>query len=127
MTNREDKLIRQNKKARLSKGEVAVAKFLMGNNVFFYRNFFFKELNVTKKWKLLFFDFYLPKEKVCIEFDGIQHYTREYMGKKMENGARNDFYKNAFCLKKGIKLLRIKYTDIDNVDEIICKWFDKHF
>lgn len=66
----------------------------------------------------------IPAYNLVIEFDGQQHYTKEFMGKKLPNITENDFLKNAFCKKKGIHLLRIKYTDINNIDSIICAKFD---
>lgn len=126
ITERQDKLIRHQKTSKFSKGEFAIANFLKENNVSFYRNFFFKEFTVNKKLKLLFFDFYLIYYNACIEFDGEQHYTRTFNGIKMKNSEANDFMKNAFCKKNNIPLLRIKYNQFDNIESIICSFFDKY-
>ncbi len=124
---KEQKLIRVRKNASPSKGEVAVQKVLKESGLTFYQEFYFNDLAVREKEKLLFFDFYIPSYKVAIEFDGEQHYTREFKGKAIVNGAAHYFMKNAFCLKNGIKMLRIKYTDIDKVENIILNFFDKHY
>lgn len=121
------RLVKKRRNAIWSKGEKLVHGVLKGSGMRFYQEFYFDELRVAGKMKLLFFDFYLPDYQVVIEFDGQQHYTREFNGKPIVNGERNDFLKTSFCFKRGIKLLRIKYTDIDRVEEIICEFFDKHY
>lgn len=110
---------------KFSKAELVIANFLKDNGVEFYSEFFFKEMMVNGKAKVLFFDFYIPEHNICIEFDGEQHYTGTFNGKKIQNQAANDFMKSAFCKKKGINLIRIKYTDFENIEKIICEKFDK--
>lgn len=127
ITAQEKRLIRKRKNARWSKGETIIRKFLNENRIEFIPEFYFNELSVRGKPKLLFFDFYIPSYGICIEFDGEQHYTRKFHGKPIKNGETNDFLKNAFCLKKGYKMLRIKYTNIDNTEKIICEFFDKYY
>ncbi len=124
-TEKESDLNKLRKKSAFSKAEEIIAKFLSSNEIEFYTEFFFKELIVSGKPKILFFDFYIPAWELCIEFDGQQHYTRKFNGKPILNGEVNDFVKNAFCKKKGFNLLRIKYTDIENIESIICKKFDE--
>ena len=126
-TTDQKRLVRKRRNAIWSKGEKLVHNVLKGSGLRFYQEFYFNELKVAGSSKLLFFDFYLPDCEVAIEFDGEQHYTRQFHGKPIKNGERNDFLKTAFCFKKGIKLLRIKYTDIDRTEEIILNFFDKHF
>lgn len=126
-TAEESKLISKRKTSYLSEGERIVANFLKDNGIEFFREFFFKELKVRGKSRLFFFDFYLPEYNICIEFDGIQHYTKRFYGKKLINQETNDFLKSAFLKKKNIRLLRIKYDQIENIESIICKFFDKHF
>lgn len=121
------KRIRQRKGSKMSKGEKIVAEFLMKNGIEFKREWFFNSLFVKDKGRLLYFDFYIPGYKLCIEFDGEQHYTGIFNGKKQENLRRNDFLKTAFCIKNGFKLLRIKFSDIERTESIICEYFDKHF
>lgn len=75
---------------------------------------------------LLRFDFYLPYDKICIEFDGIQHFQRvaEFDGHNLAglyNRRNNDLKKNIFCKRKGLKLIRIMYTQIRQVDKILQK------
>lgn len=63
------------------------------------------------------FDFYLPELNLCIEIDGEQHFkpsrfgniTQEEAIKNFEDRSKKDLQKNDYCLKNGIKLLRISY------------------
>lgn len=127
ITTDDKRLIEKRKGSRFSSGELVIANFCKENGIEFFKEWFFKELKVRGKLKLLFFDFYLPEYNLCIEFDGIQHYNKEFFGKKLVNQERNDFLKSAFLKSKNIKLLRIKYDQIENVESIICQYFDKHF
>ena len=64
--------------------------------------------------KSLIFDFYLPEQNSCIEFDGEQHeISVDYWGGKfgLEKRKRYDVIKERFCLENHIKLLRIGYKD----------------
>lgn len=127
ITKKQERLINKRKNSSQSKCEVIISKFLIDNRIHFYTEFYFKEFSRSGKLKLLFFDFYIPSYKTCIEFDGMQHYTLKFKGKKLNNQRENDFLKNAFCKKKGINLLRIKYTDADKIEGIICDFFDNKF
>jgi len=125
LSKKERELIRKRKASKPSRGELSVMKFLGENGIEFIDEFYFKEMRRLGKLKLLFFDFYIPSYRLAIEFDGIQHYTKEFKGKKMPHSEENDFMKNAFCKKNNIELLRIKYDQIDNIETIICRTFDK--
>jgi very-short-patch-repair endonuclease len=115
------KILAYRKSSKESKGEQKISEFLKAERIEFKREWFFRGLynNATKQ--LLYFDFYLPDYHVCIEYDGEQHYAKD----KTENEKVNDFLKNAYCLKNKIPFLRIKYDDFDNIETIICKFFDK--
>lgn len=47
-----------------SKGEIRISNFLFKNNINFYREYTFQDL---PKYR---YDFYLPENNVCIEYDG---------------------------------------------------------
>jgi len=81
-----------------------------------------------KDQALLVFDFYLPKYNCCIECQGIQHYEDEFVKKfnqttyyseKLSNIRRKYNIKREYCVKNGIKLIEIKYTEINNIEEIL--------
>jgi very-short-patch-repair endonuclease len=64
--------------------------------------------------KPLPFDFYLPKHKIIIEYQGYQHYVPydKWGGQTMlDYTQRHDAIKREFCRKKRIQFEEIKYTD----------------
>ena len=72
------------------------------------------------------FDFYLPNYNICIEFDGRQHYLPIFYfgGEKMLNYTKNnDNIKNEYCLNNNIKLVRIPYYEINDIENIISSIF----
>lgn len=109
------------KAAKQSNGEKRVANFLKEQGVEFHREWYFKGLYNYSKSCFLYFDFYVPGFNLCIEYDGQQHYQQTKTGAAM----KNDFLKNAYCAKNNIHLLRIKYTDFDNIELRICEKLDK--
>jgi len=101
-----------------SKGERIISNFLDKNNFSYQREKLFEELG------LLRFDFYLPNINTIIEFDGRQHFKPitvfggESEFKKL---IKNDKIKNNFCKLKNIDLIRIPYTKIKEIEEILIK------
>ena len=78
----------------------------------------FKQLPKSHR---LSFDFYLPELKTCIEFDGIQHFKpiNDFGGKnEFKNVQKRDNCKNKWCEDNNIKLIRIKYNEIDRIKYI---------
>jgi very-short-patch-repair endonuclease len=68
------------------------------------------------------FDFYIPSKRTCIEFDGIQHFQPvEHFGgiKAYEQLKQNDKIKNEYCEENYINLIRIRYDQIDRIEEIL--------
>lgn len=118
-----EKIIKYRKGSIPSKGEQKIIDFLKSESIEFKREYFFKGLYNNQTQQLLYFDFYLPEYHCCIEFDGEQHYSKD----KTENQRINDFLKNSYCAKNNIPFLRIKYTDFDNIELLICKFFDKRY
>ena len=62
----------------------------------------------------LIFDFWLPYHTILIEFDGPQHFEpKHYFGGRahFEATVRRDKIKTLYALEKGIRLIRIKYTE----------------
>lgn len=98
-------------KCKRSKGEKIISWYLTKNNICFEEQ---KKFPECKKIQMLPFDFYLPNENLCIEFNGIQHYQpSEYTERryKFSSTTENDIIKQKFCAENNIKLLIIKYTD----------------
>lgn len=115
------KLTSYRKAAKQSKGERRISAFLSSESVEFNREWYFKGLYNYAKSHLLYFDFFVPEFNLCIEYDGQQHYATQ----KKESAKMNDYLKNAYCLKNNIWFLRIKYTDFDNIETLICQILDK--
>lgn len=102
-----------------SKGEKEIIKFLNINNIDFVAEKSFKGCDYKRRLK---FDFYLPKYNLCVEYDGIQHFEpKKNFGK--EDGFKKtqirDKIKNQYCLDNNIGLIRIAYTEYDNIENIL--------
>lgn len=105
-----------------STGERDTAKYLREMNIFYIQQKTFKDcINPITNTKLKF-DFYLPEYNCCIEYDGIQHfqpcggwYSEDYL-KKIQ--YRDDI-KNQYCKDNNIKLIRIPYTEKNNIKIIL--------
>lgn len=75
-----------------------------------------------KNKKVLPFDFYLPNFKICIEYDGQQHHIPNRFGSDISEFIKikkNDEIKNKWCVKNDIRLIRISYKEINNIDLIL--------
>ena len=103
-----------------SKGERKISKFLDQKNIEYVRQKKFDDC-IGLRYKLPF-DFYLPKYRIAIEFDGKQHYEpMEYFG-GLESYNRlkvNDKIKNNYCEDNFIELIRIRYDQIDRIYDIL--------
>lgn len=100
---------------RESKGEILVVEILKKYKINFDRFHEFDDCTNKIKGRYcrkLSYDFYLPKNNVCIEYDGEQHYKSfgTDTGEKLMRTQKNDKLKNQYCKKNGIKLIRIPYT-----------------
>ena len=104
---------------KISKGELFIKKFLDDNNFEYVREKTFKDC-INKK--MLPFDFYLPKQNLCIEFDGEQHFKEiNYFGGKtnFEEIKKRDEIKTKYCEDNNIKLLRLHKNNIEYLYEYL--------
>lgn len=104
-----------------SNGEMKIFNFLKEYHVEFIEQ---KRFDDCKDTYCLPFDFYLPDYNTCIEYDGAQHfYPVEHFGGIESFNAlkRHDEIKNNFCFANNINLVRIPYTNFDNIDEILSQ------
>jgi DNA-directed RNA polymerase subunit RPC12/RpoP len=103
---------------RRSRGERLIEKHLKSNAIEFIPEFRISLKNLR-------FDFYLPRLKIAIEFDGIQHFQihKRYSRTKEELVYRQnlDIEKVKYCLDKGIQIIHIHYLDLNYVDYILHK------
>lgn len=102
-----------------SKGEKIVKNILLNKKISFTQNYKFDDCRDKRK---LPFDFYLPNHNICIEYDGIQHFNPiERFGgvKELESIQKRDQIKTDYCAKNNIKLIRIPYTEFNNIENIL--------
>lgn len=106
-----------------SKGEKIIAKYLDKNNISYYRQHKFDD---CKNIFQLPFDFYIPKYRTCIEFDGKQHYEpADFLGgiEAFEKLKTNDRIKDDYCEDNFINIIRIRYDQMDKIDSILNESF----
>jgi Zn finger protein HypA/HybF involved in hydrogenase expression len=99
-----------------SKGEILISNFLNENNIDYIRQ---KTFDGCKSKSLLFFDFYIPNINLCIEYDGEFHYRPIFGEKYLKDTIFRDNIKNIFCKQNNIELIRIKYTEFSNIENIL--------
>lgn len=102
-----------------SKGENKIRDALDELNIeYIYDEPYFEDLRGFKNHKLRF-DFYLPEHNCCIEYDGEQHQEskRPKTWKSCKNLTEYDNIKNQYCLNHNIKLIRIPYTDFEEINK----------
>jgi very-short-patch-repair endonuclease len=96
-----------------------IKKFLNFNNISFYQEHKFTD---CKNIYQLPFDFYIPPIRTCIEFDGIQHFKPigHFGGQEALDKLKiNDKIKSDYCEDNYIDLIRIRYDNIDNINQIL--------
>lgn len=104
-----------------SKGELAIEAWLIDHNIKFEDQKRFDTFRMKK------FDFYLPDYNLCIEYDGAQHFfeknqitSDKKLAKKLfEDVQIRDKEKTLFCLKNGVRLLRIPYFKFKEIPNIL--------
>lgn len=102
-----------------SVGEIKIKKYLENNNLEFKQQYWFSDCRDTNP---LPFDFYIPSKNVIIEFDGRQHFEdTNFFSYPLEKVQLHDKIKNAYCDRNNIGLIRIPYTQINHINEILDK------
>lgn len=101
------------------KGEKAITTFLNSLNIPFISQYRFKD---CKDKRELPFDFYLPNNNVCIEYDGEQHFSQRNGWTDLKLIQKHDKIKDEYCLKNNIVLIRIPYWEYENINILL---FDK--
>jgi very-short-patch-repair endonuclease len=93
-------------------------------NIQFIQQYKFDDCKINYR---LLFDFYLPQYNCCIEYDGRQHYeiVERFGGLEGFISTKiRDTYKNWYCEKNNIKIIRISYKDFENIEKILDKEFE---
>ena len=115
---------------RESRGEIYLANLFTSNDIKYLRgkDTRFEKL-IGKKYGLIS-DFYLPKRKVFVEYDGEQHFRpsfgstessrmNKYTMTYENDNARNNFAKTN---SEGISLIRIPYTmEFADIDKVLMR------
>jgi len=100
-----------------SKGEMLIANYLEKHKISFIPQ---KTFDDCRNKRVLPFDFYLPNYNILIEFDGKQHFINDNWGKdNYKKTVFHDNIKTNYSIEKGIKLIRIRYDEINYIGEII--------
>lgn len=115
---------------KTSRGENEIRNLLNKLSISFVSQ---KKFAGCKNKSMLPFDFFLPDHNICIEYDGKQHShvvdwrpIKDRMDLTVpviaHNKIRiNDEIKNQFCKDQEIKLIRIPYTEFNNINDIIIR------
>ena len=112
---------------RMTLGEYSIYEYLTKNKIEFEREMKFQGL-VSPKNKQLRYDFYIKSHNLLIEFDGAQHFKKvKWAITETENDVNEHFdyivecdhLKNEYADANKIRLYRIKYTEIKNIDNIL--------
>lgn len=100
-----------------SKAEMLIKNLFTQMQVDFISEKTFEDLK-SKTGTLLRFDFYLPEHNLCIEYQGEQHYHRNFSGEEgLIKQQYNDELKRQYCKDNLIKLVEIPYWDFDKINE----------
>ena len=102
-----------------SLGEKKITELLISNNIKFTKQ---KKFDKCIYKRRLSFDFYLPEMNILVEYDGIQHFepVKQFGGKEsFDVNKIRDEIKNKYCEDNKIHLIRIKYIDFENIEQIL--------
>lgn len=105
-----------------SHGERIISEFLVKNNIDFVAQKKFDDCVYKRK---LPFDFYIESKNMCIEFDGEQHQRMTSWDNgdesKLMLRQKRDQIKTDYCKNNNIRLIRIPYEDMNNIETILTK------
>ena len=94
---------KHSKSMNMSPMEIEVSNMLIKNNIEFYREVSFSKLINPKTGNKLRYDFYLPKHKLFIEYDGLNYHNNTLIKER-------DSIKDNFAQNNGFKLIRLSGT-----------------
>ncbi|MGK4094432.1 hypothetical protein AB0X79_07925 [Pediococcus pentosaceus] len=117
-------------RCKQSKGEKRIADVLDKLNIPFEAQ---KRFDSCKYKNTLPFDFYVS-DILLIEYDGEQHFKpvdftgkgNEWADKSFKSGQLRDNIKTQWAKDNGIPLVRIPYTEFDNIEQIIKDNIEKY-
>lgn len=114
-----------------SNGEKRIKNFLNEFGIKFIQQYRF---NDCVDQCALPFDFYIPDNKIIIEYDGQHHFKpilfngisnerAEYLHNKT---VKHDNFKNIYCKNHNIKIIRIPFWDLEKIEIILFDRFVKY-
>lgn len=109
-----------------SLGEERIEKYFMEHNINYVYQYHFGDC--VRKIRDMPFDFYLPDSNIAIEYDGIQHYKPidRFGGEKAFTEQKlNDNFKTNYCAEHNVIIIRIPYTEYDNIEKFLDNYFKK--
>lgn len=106
-----------------SHGEMKIAQWLQNKNVPFI-----EEQTFPWSSNLKFrYDFYLPQQKLIIEYMGEQHYKEvNFFHDTLEERQLHDQIKEKEAREHELNYLIIPYTDFNNIETILNDWFNDY-
>lgn len=106
--------------ATKSAGEIKIAQILSQYNISYIEQYKMPELSQFMKFDFAIFSKQNPSKLLgLIEYDGVQHFEPiDHFGgeEKFQLQQERDQRKDQYCQQNNIFLLRIPYTDYDNID-----------
>lgn len=115
-------------KCSSSKGEEKIRDYLVSMNIDFREQYRIKECRNKRPLPFDFAVFENNELIALIEYDGKQHFhAYDSWGgvEKFETTKRHDAIKNNYCQRNNIRLLRIKYTKLKQIEFVLEKYFSK--
>lgn len=121
-------------KCNISRGEKRITQYLdnLGIN-YIYDKRYFKDLYSTSG-TLLRPDFIIPSLKIWIEFDGRQHFepvdftskwNEQQLQEQFKIVQQNDQIKNQYAKDNNWTLIRIPFTEYDNIEQILAEYIEQ--
>lgn len=113
-----------------SKGERKIADHLNKLGIIFKREKTFSDLKVINSLRYDFAVYHKGELVTLIEYDGELHFVAvELFGGegKLLKIQEHDRIKNEYAKENNIPLLRIPYTEFDNIEEILDRYLSDHF
>lgn len=102
-----------------SKGEKVISAFLSKHQIAFETQKYFSDWNIG----IHYFDFYIPKYNLVLEYQGIQHFQfNEFFHKTLEEFEQRqtkDRIKKEAAIKQGFNYVSIGYQSFNDLDSIL--------
>lgn len=113
-------------KCKQTKGEEQIELYLKKHDIVYIPEYAI--LHPYPHRRLFRVDFWLPKSKSIIEYNGLQHYKPiKYMGGEQKLAQRRvrDAELKEYCRANRIGLLIIPYTEYKNIESVLDKFINK--